>query len=622
MNISKDKRTKILYLLSHITIIALLSIFFKVLWESDKITYSYTMSELSMKTVMVLTVLLIMIGFQNRHCLLSLHLSSDSANLALSDWHNNIFRYESSGQESLPLQNRSYRAETTPSGRPGSHTGIPDSIAENIKPTNEALSQFLANLTHELRTPMIGILGSVDLLEHSPLSQIQMASVDAIRECGERLLITIDDILEASKIDIGMLELNPSSTNLPQLVKKTVDALEANLSNKDLLLELDLDNQLPSMVMVDQGKLRQVIINLLANAVKFTPRGGIKVTVKLEFTIPNETWLLVTIADTGIGIPQHQMGSIFNHFTQVDNSSSRPFGGNGLGLYICKKLVNLMGGEIWVTSKAGLGSTFGFQIPLEMSVYEQDEQTSAQAAAMLEDDVFNSGFIPVSVLLVEDNELNQKLLVQMLLNYGFEVITASNGLEGLSILQRKNIDIVLMDMQMPVMDGYETTRLIRKNPSWERLPIIAITANSMSSDRQKCLDCGCSSYLAKPFKSETLIREIKTYLKNQFIIGKHTELFSQQLIADLMPEFMEMLSETLEELKAAIDMKDLPSIKHISHGLKGTAGMYGFMQISELAAFIEKAVADKNYPRMTQLYQQIIALAQDLNSREKSRVVI
>ncbi len=622
MNISKDKRTKILYLLSHITIIALLSIFFKVLWESDKITYSYTMSELSMKTVMVLTVLLIMIGFQNRHCLLSLHLSSDSANLALSDWHNNIFRYESSGQESLPLQNRSYRAETTPSGRPGSHTGIPDSIAENIKPTNEALSQFLANLTHELRTPMIGILGSVDLLEHSPLSQIQMASVDAIRECGERLLITIDDILEASKIDIGMLELNPSSTNLPQLVKKTVDALEANLSNKDLLLELDLDSQLPSMVMVDQVKLRQVIINLLANAVKFTPRGGIRVTVKLESPIPDETWLLVTIADTGIGIPQHQLDSIFNHFTQVDSSSSRPFGGNGLGLYICKKLVNLMGGEIWVKSKAGLGSTFGFQIPLEMSVYEQDEQTSAQAAAMLEDDVFNSGFIPVSVLLVEDNELNQKLLVQMLLNYGFEVITASNGLEGLSILQRKNIDIVLMDMQMPVMDGYETTRLIRKNPSWERLPIIAITANSMSSDRQKCLDCGCSSYLAKPFKSETLIREIKTYLKNQFIKGKHTDLFSQQLIADLMPEFMDMLSETLDELKEAIDKKDLQCIKHISHGLKGTAGMYGFMQISELAAFIEKAVADKNYPRMTQLYQQIIALVQDLNSREKSRVVI
>jgi CheY-like chemotaxis protein/HPt (histidine-containing phosphotransfer) domain-containing protein len=279
-----------------------------------------------------------------------------------------------------------------------------------------------------------------------------------------------------------------------------------------------------------------------------------------------------------------------------------------------------MGGEIWVKSKEGLGSTFGFDIPIEIN--EQHEEASSQAAAMLEDDVFDSGFIPVSVLLVEDNELNQKLLVQMLLNYGFEVMTASNGLEGLSILQRKNIDIVLMDMQMPIMDGYETTRLIRKNPSWERLPIIAITANSLSSDRQKCLNCGCSSYLAKPFKSETLIREIKTYLKNQFIKGKNSDLFSQQLIADLMPEFIEMLGETLNDLQEAINMKDLQSIKNISHGLKGTAGMYGLMQISELAGFIEKAVADKNYIRMTQLYQQIISLAQELNNREQSKVVI
>jgi CheY-like chemotaxis protein len=281
-----------------------------------------------------------------------------------------------------------------------------------------------------------------------------------------------------------------------------------------------------------------------------------------------------------------------------------------------------MGGEIWVKSKEGLGSTFGFKIPIEISEHEQHEETSSQVAAMLEDDAFDSGFIPVSVLLVEDNELNQKLLVQMLLNFGFEVITASNGLEGLNILQRKNIDIVLMDMQMPVMDGYETTRLIRKNPSWEQLPIIAITANSLSGDRQKCLNCGCSSYLAKPFKSETLIREIKTYLKNQFIKGKNSDLFSQQLIADLMPEFMVMLSETLDDLQEAINMKDLQSIKYISHGLKGTAGMYGLMQISELAAFIEKAVADKNYLRMTQLYQKIIAHAQELNSREQSKVVI
>jgi len=613
---SKDKGSKLLILLSYISIITLLSFFFKLLGETGKITNSLPMSELS---IILFTGLLILVGLLCHRYRFTLQPIINN-NPGFSAWHNNSYRYSFYGQEQLPLQNLSSQAKLESSGKQESHTGLPENVSENIKPGNETLSQFLANLTHELRTPMIGILGSVDLLEHSPLNQLQMASVDAIRECGERLLITIDDILEASKIDIGILELNPSYTNLPNLLKKTTDALETNLSNKDLLLELDLDCNLPSIVMVDQVKLRQVIINLLSNAIKFTPRGGIKITVNIEAIDPHNTWLLISIADTGIGIPPNEIGSIFDHFTQVDSSNSRQFGGNGLGLYICKKLIKLMGGQIWVESKEGWGSTFGFKIPIEICIDKEQAETSAQVAAMLEDDVFSSGFTPVSVLLVEDNDLNRKLLVQMLLNYGFEVITAGNGLECLSILQRKDIDIVLMDMQMPVMDGYETTRLIRKNPSWEQLPIIAITANSLSSDRQKCLNCGCSSYLAKPFKSETLIREIKSYLKNQFIKSKNTDLLSQQLIADLLPEFMEMLSETLDELKEAINMKDLHSIKQISHGLKGTAGMYGFMQISELAALIEKSIADKNYPRINLLYQQIIAIVKDVNTLQKTGI--
>lgn len=492
---------------------------------------------------------------------------------------------------------------------------------ENTILPHQAISQFLANLDHELRTPMIGILGSIDLLEHSALDYLQMASVEAIRECGEQLLITIDAILETCKIDTGVVELTSSYTNLPLLVKKTIDTLETNLVNKKLWLELDLDSKLPGMVLVDQAKLRQIIVNLLSNAIKFTPSGGIKLSATTETAATGETWLLISVADTGIGIPPNQLGRIFNGFTQGDSSCSRQFGGNGLGLYICQKLIKLMGGRIWVKSTEGMGSTFSFKIPVEITVDKTWPDASVQIAAMLEDDVFNSGFTPVSVLLVDDNDLNQKLLGQMLLSYGFEVVTAGNGLECLSILQRKHIDIVLMDMQMPVMDGYEATRLIRKNPSWQELPVIAITANSLSGDRQKCLNCGCSSYLAKPFKAEVLIREIKSYLKNQFIKDKNSERLSQQLIAELMPEFIEMLNETLAELKEAIDLKDLPGIKQISHGLKGTAGMYGFMPISELAALIENAIADKNYPRMKLLYQQITAFVKEMNMVEKSGVM-
>ncbi len=492
---------------------------------------------------------------------------------------------------------------------------------QNAESANAAKSHFLANITHELRTPMIGILGSVDLLEHSNLSHQQLDNLNTIKECGERLLNTISDILDVSNIETGLLKLNPSPNNLYEVLKKTTAIIEADLYSKGLLLELDIDKNLPHTAVLDHIKLRQVIANLLYNAVKFTLRGGIKITASLETTSLDHNWLLVSVADTGIGIPEDKLESIFNYFTQVDSSTSRSFGGTGLGLYICKKLIDLMEGEIWVQSQEGRGTIVSFKIPLKIDLDIQNEIILAQDPLIAAVDELSAEFIPVTVLLVEDNELNQKLVAQMLINYGFEVIIANNGLECLNLMQRKNIDIVLMDMQMPIMDGYEATRIIRENRAWDQLPIIAITANSMSNDRDKCVACGCSSYLAKPFKSDVLVREIRAFLKNQFIKGKNADSLSQQLISDLLPEFVEMMGEMLNDLREAIDMKDLEGIKSISHGLKGTAGMYGFMQISELAAYIEKATVDKNYSRMSLLYSQITAIAQQCHTQINCEVV-
>ncbi|MDD3364924.1 MAG: ATP-binding protein, partial [Syntrophomonas sp.] len=376
---------------------------------------------------------------------------------------------------------------------------------QDAETANVAKSHFLANITHELRTPMIGILGSVDLLEHNLLSHEQIDNLNTIKECGERLLNIISDILDVSNIETGLLELNPSPGNLYEVLKKTTGIIEADLYSKGLLLELEIDKNLPHTVVLDQIKLRQIIANLLYNAVKFTLRGGIKVTASLETTGVDRNWLLVSVADTGIGIPEDKLESIFNYFTQVDSSTSRRFGGTGLGLYICKKLVDLMEGEILVQSQKGIGTTVSFKIPLKIDLEVKHEIILAQDPAIAAVDELSAEFIPITVLLVEDNELNQKLVAQMLINYGFEVITANNGLECLNLLQRKDIDMVLMDMQMPIMDGYEATRIIRENRAWYDLPIIAITANSMSNDRDKCLACGCSSYLAKPFKSEALV---------------------------------------------------------------------------------------------------------------------
>jgi len=493
---------------------------------------------------------------------------------------------------------------------------------DNAENANLSKSQFLANMTHELRTPMIGILGSSDLLSNSNLNPDQHYHLDTIRECGEQLLNTINDILDLSKIDLGMDTLNPSPVNLGKLLNKTTDMLASNLQAKGLQMKLYIDPSFPQSLLLDELKLRQVMVNLLINAIKFTPAGYIDVKAVLETDSQKVSWLVFSVQDTGIGIPADKMDTIFNLFTQADSSSCREFGGSGLGLYICKRLIKLMAGEIWVNSQEGEGTTFAFRIPLTIADIREAEKEQQQNESNPVDDMLNNSFIPIRILVVEDNELNQKLIIQMLINFGFEVEYVNNGLECLHILQQRNFDLILMDMQMPIMDGYEATRLIRANNSWKQIPVIAITANAMSGDRDKCLACGCSSYLAKPFKSAELIQEIKTQLKTDFVQRSSLDPFSNQLIADLIPEFIELLAEMLDELQAAIEQRDIKNIQHISHAIKGTAGMYGFVQISEIAALIEQASRDNQYARIPRLFTQINKSYLQIKTRLCSDIVV
>ncbi len=493
---------------------------------------------------------------------------------------------------------------------------------DNAENANLSKSQFLANMTHELRTPMIGILGSSDLLSNTSLNPDQHYHLDTIRECGEQLLSTINDILDLSKIDLGMDTLNPSPVNLGKLLNKTTDMLASNLQAKGLSMNLYLDPAFPKSLLLDELKLRQVMVNLLINAIKFTPSGHIDVKAVLETDSEKVNWLMFSVQDTGIGIPADKMDTIFNLFTQADSSSCREFGGSGLGLYICKRLIKLMAGEIWVNSQEGEGTTFAFRIPLTIADIREAEKEQQQNEYISVDDMLNNSFIPIRILVVEDNELNQKLIIQMLMNFGFEVEYVNNGLECLHILQQRNFDLILMDMQMPIMDGYEATRLIRANDSWKQIPVIAITANAMSGDRDKCLACGCSSYLAKPFKSAELIQEIKTQLKTDFVQRSSLDPFSNQLIADLIPEFIELLAEMLDELQAAIEQRDIKHIQHISHAIKGTAGMYGFVQISEIAALIEQASRDNQYARIPRLFTQINKSYLQIKTRLCSDIVV
>lgn len=472
----------------------------------------------------------------------------------------------------------------------------PPTSSENCK------SQLLSNIIHELRTPLIEILASVDLLQSSYLNQEQSEHAQTIKKCSEHLVHVISQILDVSGLDLGLIEIHNDCSNFKALLDTATSRFQPALLNKDISLYINIQPDIPEILFLDEAKLDHILSNLLENAIKYTDSGKIVINAHMKDMI-----LSVTISDTGIGIPQNKLDYIFDCFTQLDNSNCRKFRGTGTGLYLCKKYVELMAGEIYAESTVGKGTIFTVKIPVQSkSEMHKTETYTTQSYEGPAEARFNS----MSVLLVEDTELNKRLLVQLLINNGFNVSTADNGYDCLQLLDKKQFDIILMDMQMPIMDGYEATRKIRENRKWTDIPIIAITANAMTGDREKCLNSGCNSYLAKPFKSEDLIQEI-----NQLVNFKNSSANSfepDQLIRELMPEFLEMLDEMLRELNEAVEMKKIDTVKHIAHSIKGTAGIYGFHEISELAAVIEHAAINTNYAQLNSLSAKLIYVYQEL----------
>lgn len=483
---------------------------------------------------------------------------------------------------------------------------------EQAQAANMAKSQFLANMSHEIRTPMIGILGAVDLLEGSKIDNEQGDNIGIIRTCGEQLLGIINRILDMSKIELGLMELNPGDCNLMDMFNHVVNIAEPMLKDKNLQMKLDISPDIPPLVRIDETKLHQVLINLLYNAIKFTNRGYITVSATTE-EVNNLPWLSIAIADTGIGIPYYQLQSIFDPFTQVDNSTSRQYGGTGLGLYLCKKYIDLMQGNISLTSQEGLGTTFFIKIPLEIVTSPEVTQDNNCCSDEDYEDRLLTDFTPIQILLVEDNDLNQKIVSQMLMNYGFEVTRAYNGLDCLRLMQERLFDVVLMDMQMPVMDGYEATRMIRQYGDLQNIPIIAMTANAMTGDREKCLASGCTSYIAKPFKAQELAREIRKHFQAGSSDTNNPDSELNNFINELLPEFMAQLEEMLNNLRLAIQNQDLNTIKSISHDIKGTAGIYGFRQISDIATLLEKAAQDGSFPKIKGFLDQLYQLYEQAN---------